>query len=258
MRVCVIRLPHISNFSDFRALEAASNVSLFYARTPSEMRAVDVLILPGSKNTISDLCWLGASGLAEAVTEHASGGKAVIGICGGFQMLGQEVLDPFHVEGEVDRVLGLGLLDVITSLDREKVTRQAQARLVDPEVIGATECDLMFEGYEIHMGETRLGPGARPFFSLTRLGDSASISDGAVSDDGRIIGTYLHGLFDSARGTAALLSHLRRVCGRPQSTEMTMVASHEQHYDDLAAHFRRNLDVKAIYKLVGIDIGNER
>lgn len=253
LRVCVVRLPYISNFSDFRALEAMPDVALFYARTPSELRAVDVLILPGSKNTIFDLSWLRETDWAEAIIQHARVGKPLIGICGGFQMLGRQVLDPFHVESEVDGTTGLALLDVVTSLDREKVTRQACAQLNQPEVIGATYPGPVFEGYEIHMGETRLGPDAQPLFSLTRLGDDASIADGAVSDDGRIIGTYLHGLFDSAEGAGALLSHLRRLCGRPQSIEaVSSDSGGERHYDELAAHFRRHLDIEAIYRLVRV------
>jgi len=252
LRVCAVRLPYISNFSDFRALEAAPDVLLTYARTSSESQAADVLILPGSKNTISDLCWLRESGWADAIIEHAAAGKPLIGICGGFQMLGREVLDPIHVESEVDRARGLGLLDVVTSLDREKVTRQACAQLTQPEVIGATYPGPVFEGYEIHMGETRLGPNARPFFSLTRLGDDASIADGAVSDDGRILGTYLHGLFDSAEGAGALLSHWFRLCGRWRSTETVNSDRRERDYDELAAHFRRHLDIEAIYRLIGV------
>jgi adenosylcobyric acid synthase len=252
LRVGAVRLPYISNFSDFRALEAAPDVVLSYARTSSESRVADVLILPGSKNTISDLCWLRESGWSEAIIEHAGAGKPLIGICGGFQMLGREVLDPLHVESEVDRAPGLGLLDVVTSLDGEKVTRQACAQLTQPEVIGATYPGPVFEGYEIHMGETQLGPNVRPLFSLTRLGDNASIADGAVSDDGRIIGTYLHGLFDSAEGARALLSHWRRLCSRPPSIETISSDRSERHYDELAAHFRRHLDIEAIYRLVGV------
>jgi len=253
LRVCVIRLPHISNYTDFTSLEVASDVTLFYARAASDARAADVLILPGSKNTIADLNWLRATCLADVVIEHANAGRPVIGICGGFQMLGREILDPFHVESEVDRASGLGLIDAVTSLEREKITRQATARLIDPEVIGATEPGPVFEGYEIHMGETYLGPHAQPLFSLKRLGDENSIFDGAVSDDGRIIGTYLHGLFDSTGATAALLAHLRRLCGRPQKLEtINTMARREQHTNELAAHFRRHLNIEAIYRLIGV------
>jgi adenosylcobyric acid synthase len=255
LRICVVHLPHISNFSDFRVLEEMPEVNVFYARLPSESRGADVLILPGSKSTISDLCWLGASGWVGAITEHVKSGKPVLGICGGFQMLGRELLDPFHVESEIGRTAGLGLLDAITLFCREKITRQAQARLIQPEAIGAIAPGPIFEGYEIHMGETHLGPHARPLFSLTRLGDCTSIADGAISDDGRIIGTYLHGLFDSAEAAAALLSHLRRVCGRKQIREPVISKlSRERRYDELAAHFRRHIDLGTIYHLIGIEL----
>ncbi|MEW6733706.1 MAG: cobyric acid synthase [Acidobacteriota bacterium] len=251
LRICVIRLPHISNFSDFSALEAQPEITLFYGRNPQEIRAADLVILPGSKNTISDLCWLYTSGWANAVSDHANSGKPVIGICGGFQMLGRKVHDPFHIEGETDAVSGLALLDVVTLIGREKITRQAQVRLIQPNLIGATEPGPVFEGYEIHMGDTQFGSQARPLFLLKRLGESDSILDGAISDDGRVMGTYLHGLFDSTEGAAALLSHFSRLCGRTQSITIDR-SDREQGYDELAAHFRSHLDIKAIYRLVGM------
>ncbi|HEX8090213.1 MAG TPA: cobyric acid synthase, partial [Blastocatellia bacterium] len=219
LRVCVIHLPHISNFNDFTPLEMMPGISVFYARAPYESGAADVLILPGSKNTIADLSWMRTTGWTEVITEHAAGGKPILGICGGFQMLGREVFDPFHVESEAGCVSGLGLLDVTTTLGREKITRQARAELKDSQVIGIPGPGPCFEGYEIHMGETRLGPKATPFFTLTRVGAEDSILDGAISADGRVIGTYLHGVFDSADGASALLAHLRRMCGEVSTSE---------------------------------------
>jgi adenosylcobyric acid synthase len=252
LRVCVIQLPHISNFNDFTPLEIMPGISVFYARAPYESGDADVLILPGSKNTIADLMWLRATSWVEVITGHARVGKPVLGICGGFQMLGQEVFDPFHVESEVDRVSGLGLLDVTTTLGREKITRQARAELKDSQVIGISGPGPCFEGYEIHMGETQLGPEATPFFALTREGTEHSILDGAISADGRVIGTYLHGLFDSTEGASALLAHLRRMCGEVSNPESFNIGiDRERLYDELAAHFRRHIDIEAIYRLVG-------
>lgn len=253
LRVGIVRLPHIANFSDFVALSVASQIAVFYAQRPNEASAADVLILPGSKNTMADLYWLWRTGWAETILAHARRGGPIVGICGGFQMLGREVRDPFHVESARDSVPGLGLLDVTTSLGREKITRQARAQFVQPDAIGVQPPGPVFVGYEIHMGETSLGAKARPFFRLIRRGERTVILDGAISPDGRIIGTYLHGLFDAAEGAAALLAHFGRLCGRTYSIGARHFAfDREEQYDALAEHFRRHLDVAAIYRLLEI------
>jgi len=255
LRIGVVQIPHMSNYTDFNVLEAVSGVSLFYLENPQYAETADVLILPGSKNTIGDLNWLRATGWVNALVRHAGANKPVIGICGGFQMLGKSVRDPFHVESNIESMSGLGLLDIVTSLGKEKVTRQASATLVNAELFGIDQADSrpVFEGYEIHMGETVLGAGSHSFLSLRRLGDDSIISDGAVNDDGRIFGTYMHGLFDSPSGLNALLSHLRRLCGRVESEQISSGVDRERHFDELADHFRRHLDMDAIYKLVGIE-----
>lgn len=251
LRICVVRLPHISNFSDFSALESSSSAELYYSNNPGDLSKADVIVLPGSKSTIPDVQWLKESGCADTIMAHANQGKPVIGICGGFQMLGRKILDPLHVESQVDSALGLGLLDSITSLDREKITRQARATLLDPAIIGETGSSAVFEGYEIHIGETRLGPGVRPLFRLNRLGEDGSVEDGAVSDEGRILGTYLHGLFDSANATRVLLNHLYRLSGKVRPADSTIIEIDRNGvFDELAAHFRQHLDVAAIYRLI--------
>src|SRR5262249_2806996 len=135
LRMCVIGLPYISNFTDFTALESVPGVVVYYTRKPEESRAADVLILPGSKNTIPDLLWLRENGWEERVRAHVSGGKPLAGICGGFQMLGREIRDPRRAESDIEFIPGLGLLDATTTLADEKVTRQATARLLAPSRI---------------------------------------------------------------------------------------------------------------------------
>ena len=252
--VCVVGLPYLSNFTDFTALENLAGVVVYYARRPEEARRADVLILPGSKNTISDLLWLRANGWEHAVRTHAAAGRPLAGICGGFQMLGREVRDPHRTEGDVESVPGLNLLNVTTVLAREKVTRQATARLLDRARFVDDESDPLFSGYEIHLGETMLGDGVRPLFRLERLGDEAGLGDGAISEDGSVLGTYLHGLFDSAEGLSLLLSHWRKLCGKrgSDSSVIDPLAERERRYDALAEHFRRNANLELIYRALGL------
>jgi adenosylcobyric acid synthase len=164
--MCVVALPYLSNFTDFTALEELSGVSLYYARRPEEACTADVLILPGSKNTIPDLLWLRESGWEAVVKAHAAAGKPLVGICGGFQMLGCEIRDPHRTESDIEALTGLNLLNVTTVLEREKVTRQATARLLDSSRLADFQANPLFSGYEIHLGETLLGEGVQPLFRL--------------------------------------------------------------------------------------------
>jgi adenosylcobyric acid synthase len=250
--ICVVGLPYISNFTDFTALESVPDVDVYYTRKPQDARAADVLILPGSKNTIPDLLWLRENGWEERVRAHVSAGKPLVGICGGFQMLGREIRDPRRAESDIESVPGLGLLDAATTLADEKVTRQATARLLAPSRFSRDGAGAVFSGYEIHMGETILGAGVRPLFQLTRLGDAESRDDGAINDDSSVFGTYLHGLFDSAEGLALLLAHWRRVRGKRVSSAAVVdpLAERERRYDALAEHFRQNLKMDIIYRMI--------
>jgi adenosylcobyric acid synthase len=252
LSVCVVGLPYLSNFTDFTALESVPDVVVYYTRKPEDARAADVLILPGSKNTIPDLLWLRENSWEGLLRAHVAAGKPLVGICGGFQMLGREIRDPRRVETDIESVAGLGLLDVNTTLANEKVTRQATARLLAPERFAQKGSAPMFIGYEIHLGETSLGAGTQPLFQLTRLGDVESRDDGAVNEDGSILGTYLHGLFDSSEGLALLLAHWRKLCGKRISAAPVVnpLAERERRYDALAEHFRRNLRMDFIRRMI--------
>jgi len=147
----------------------------------------------------------------------------------------------------------LNLLNFTTVLEREKITRQATARLAKPECLAVNaeeHSDPLFSGYEIHLGETLLGNGAKPLFQLQRLGDETSHQDGAVSADGRVLGTYLHGLFDSAEGLQLLLDYWRKICGKEPSTAIGIdpLVERERRYDALADHYRSNLKMDVIYR----------
>ena len=168
-------------------------------------------------------------------------------------MLGSEIRDPHHTESDIESVPGLNLLDFTTVLERDKVTRQATARFAKPDCLGpgaSNHADPLFSGYEIHLGETLLGNGTQPLFQLQRLGDEECHHDGVISTDGRVLGTYLHGLFDSAEGLQLLLSHWRKVCGKEESSFVATdpLAERERRYDALAEHFRSNLKMDVIYR----------
>ncbi len=251
--VCVVGLPYLSNFTDFTALENVPGVVVYYTRRPEEARAADVLILPGSKNTIPDLLWLRKNGWEPVIESHAAAGKPLVGICGGFQMLGSEIRDPHHTESDIEFVPGFNLLDFTTVLERDKVTRQATARLAKHDSLGVNgdeRSDPLFSGYEIHLGETLLGNGTQPLFQLQRSGDAAVQQDGAISADGRMFGTYLHGLFDSAEGQRLLINHWRKICGKEKSSSDVIdpLVEREKRYDALADHYRSNLRMDVIYR----------
>lgn len=248
LSVCIVGFPYLSNFTDFTALEQQPNVIVYYTRRANEARFADVLILPGSKNTISDLLWLKKNGWQESINDHVAAGKPLLGICGGLQMLGREIRDPYQTESEVEASSGLGILNVETSLAREKITRQAWARLCDPDLL-SDESSPEFSGYEIHLGETWLGEDVRPLFRLQRAGDNEVRCDGAIGRDRKVLGTYLHGLFDSAEGLTWILNHWLRICGKaPVNKVFDPKAERERSYDELADHFRQHLHLDLIYK----------
>ncbi len=172
----------------------------------------DVVILPGSKNTIDDFLFLKKEGYAEEIPELRREGKMVIGICGGFQMLGKTIRDPFGVESSSGEIEGLGLLDVKTVLTKEKMTFQVKAVALNGPLVDAEE---IVQGYEIHMGETERGPSHPPAFKIIeRLNQREEIEDGATSPDGMVWGTYLHGLFENDGFRLRFVEMLRELKGR--------------------------------------------
>ena len=204
LQVQVILLPHISNSTDFESLELEPDVGLRYVAEVPEPnhRLPDLLILPGSKSTMADLAYLQASGLADYIRRCHSGGARVVGICGGYQMLGRELLDPLKVESSVLSMEGLGLLESTTTFEPQKITHQVRALSLDreEEVVG----------YEIHMGQTQGSQSTRPLFKVTsERGKAADRLEGAASADGSVWGTYLHGVFDAPAFRRRILDDLR-------------------------------------------------
>jgi len=253
VNIAVLYLPHISNFTDFDPLEHEPGVNLRYVQPGQKIEDADVVILPGSKNTIEDLLFLKKEGYADEILRLRRSGKTVIGICGGFQMLGKTVRDPLGTETSLGEIEGLGLLNVETILQREKMTFQVKAFPLNGPMLDRQEPLL---GYEIHMGETQRGTSHLPAFKIIeRLNQKVEIEDGAISADGQVWGTYLHGLFDNDRFRRRFLESLQRHKGLRSSTRMEDLdykAFKERSYDRLAAALRRDLDMKRIYGIIGI------
>jgi adenosylcobyric acid synthase len=248
IRIGVVKLPRISNFTDFDALEAEPDVELGYIDEAREVEGMDLLILPGSKSTIADLRFLREQGLFRAIKTFAG---MVVGVCGGYQMLGQRVLDPFNQESRIRKAEGLGLLDVETVMLMVKETHQAEARLLPAGERAVPGCREKLICYEIHMGETVIGPQARPFATITRRsGKEMKISDGAVSPDGRVFGTYLHGIFDNDGFRTAFLNRLRVEKGL--RTKVAVPAQADP-FDLLAEHLERHLDMEKLLAICGLN-----
>jgi adenosylcobyric acid synthase len=191
--IAVLALPHISNFDDFDPFKAEASVTLRYVSSASEFGNPNAVIIPGTKSTIVDLDWLYQRGLAEAVTRFAQQGGVVVGICGGYQMLGETIDDLYQVESKVKHTSGLGLLPVCTQFLKEKATFQAQAHIRNKNGWMARLDNSTVSGYEIHMGET---PSQTSWLEIaSRNGEQVRVADGSVSLDGKIWGCYLHGIF---------------------------------------------------------------
>ena len=234
LRVAVVMLQHLSNYTDFDALEQHPQLHLFYTNNVDDLLRADIIILPGTKSTLHDLYELRRNGCAQAIVRAHREGAAVLGICGGYQMMGVEVCDPDHVEGDIERLPGLGLLPMTTTMSGEKVTRQVTCEYGT--------------GYEIHMGDTRPFGHATPS-PLLHLSDGRE--DGFIANE-KCMGTYVHGILDNAAFVEFLLA--------PFADRLTAAvkpfdyhAFKEQQYDRLAAHVRQHVDMDMIYQILTDD-----
>jgi len=247
VRVGVIRLESISNYTDVDALAAEDGVEVRWIDRPQQLAGLDLLILPGTKNTLGALRGLKRSGLFEAVGWwHALGGR-VLGLCGGYQLLGNTIADPNGVEGPPGQAEGLGLLPVMTIMAGDKTTTRVVARAAT-DLPFAAPGDLA--GYEIHMGRTEVQGPSRPAFHLvSSLGQSVDAPDGQVSPDGRVVGTYLHGILDNDALRAAILAWVRGEAMIGPAADYA--AFKDFQYDLLADLFESEVDVEALLEPLG-------
>ena len=240
INLAAIRWPHISNFTDFNPLIRNPAVSFHYLSKPRSLEGYDALLLPGTKNVRFDLQWLRDNGWETPIREFAQAGGRILGICGGYQMLGKQIHDPHGVEGDPGSSEGLGLLDVETTLEQRKVLSRSRGKLEDGTAI---------EGYEIHVGQSARGSGSAPMIDLdSRNGVAVDGADGAISTDGLTAGCYFHGLFDFPHYRNAFLSGLQPdyVC-----EDAEVAARFKQgQYDLLAKHFEQYLDLERLEQIV--------
>ena len=247
IHIGVIKLPRISNYTDFDLLEQEQDVVLSYIDSPRQLDGLDLLIIPGSKSTMPDLEFLAGRGLFAAIRTFKG---PIMGICGGFQMLGRRVSDPHGVESSLKEAEGLELLDAVTVLVAHKETHQVEATLLPEAFHAVPRCRKELTGYEIHMGETILGRSAHPFARITRRsGVDVEVIDGAVSPDGRVFGTYLHGILDNDSFRTALVNRFRKQKGLEIRKEGE---SRPDPFDRLAAHLRAHLDMPKLLALCGL------
>lgn len=255
IQIEVLYLPHVSNFTDFDIFELQPDVHLRYVMRGESIGDPDVLIIPGSKNTIEDLMYLKNSGLDEQISRLYKRGKRVVGICGGYQILGKTISDPHATESAIDQINGLGLLDVETTFEMEKTTTQVEALThgFNNELSGLNGHEV--KGYEIHMGQTMRHSGEPLTRIHSRLGNAVQVEDGATSEDGRIFGTYIHGIFDTQSFTEAFLNVIRREKGLTESEGegLTYEAFKDQEYDKLAELLENSLDMDKIYQIAGLE-----
>ena len=233
--IAVIRVPRISNFTDFNPLESIPGVSLRYVQHVSELKNPDMIILPGTKNTMEDLLWMRANGLEAAVLKEAAKGKIIFGICGGYQMMGLEVRDPDGVEGSFKLLPGLGLLPVITTMQGDKVTRQVNFTF--------DESDTVCKGYEIHMGRSVPAGGFSPS-PLNKLEDGRE--DG-YRNGRKCMGTYIHGILDNQSFIDFLL---KPYADKLEQQTFDYATFKEEQYDKLAEHVRKHINMPLLYKIL--------
>ncbi len=247
--IAVVHVPRISNFTDFNPLETIEGVSLRYVKRPQELGNPDLIILPGTKNTMEDLLWMRESGMEACILKEASRGKLIFGICGGYQMLGETLSDPYGVEAG-GSIRGMGLLPMDTEFAQEKTRTRVTGAFGKLRGAYHTLSGAELEGYEIHMGESILRGEAQ---TATRLFDDVTgekKTDGACLDN--VCGTYVHGVFDRAEVVEALLKALGEKKGidTTQMKGLDFKSFKEMQYDILAAELRKHLDMKRIYQIL--------
>ncbi|MDR1202378.1 MAG: cobyric acid synthase [Tannerellaceae bacterium] len=236
VNIAVVLLRHMSNFTDFNVLERDSRAHLYYTNNMEEIEKADIVLIPGSKSTLSDLYELRKNGVAQSIVKAHKAGATVIGICGGYQIMGQDVCDPTHIESNIERLPGLGLLPVSTQIEGEKLTRQITFKFMGFDEV----CD----GYEIHMGTTLPVKDATPS-ALNILKDETT--DGYYVNS-KCFGSYIHGILDNQVVIDYILApYSDKLSDKPFDYKVFK----EEQYDKLADHVRNHVNMDLVYKIMG-------
>lgn len=238
--IAIIRIPRMSNFTDFAPLEAHEVIGARYVQSAEELHNPDMVIIPGTKSTMDDLLWMRQNGIESAIQKLASSGTPVLGVCGGYQMMGEKLQDPHHIEGDLEEMHGMGLLPTETTFTNLKTRTRFTADVKAKDFEGAK-----LDGYEIHMGESIVK--GDPFLTLENGKD-----DGCACDTN--FGTYLHGLFDTGELTEKLVKYLcdRKGIEYSEAAPISHSTYVEKQYDILADGVRAAMDFDKIYKIMGL------
>ena len=249
--VAVMRLPHIANFDDFDPIRHEPGVRVRYVGRAEEFGAPDLVIIPGSKTTVADLDWLRTQGLAERIMVARGGGTPIIGICAGYQMLGERLLDPDRVESSRAEARGLGLLPTSTTFLGQKATHQVRGRVADGRGLLSGCAGAEVTAYEIHMGVSSGEELRRPFAMEKRSGRQVDLPDGAIDVEGLTLGTYLHGLFHNRAVRRSILGYVSERRGTALPTARDDIEPSVE-YDKLATLVREHLDMELVYRVTGL------
>ncbi len=254
IKIVVLRLRYISNFTDLDPLFYEPDVELLYSANPSDIENADIVIVPGTKNTVKDLLLLKQQGLDQSLKRASEKGVMIIGICGGYQILGKKIYDPYHVESHFDEVEGIGLLDIKTVFNTSKITSQVEAEM-SPVMASTFQLyesaeRTSLKGYEIHMGRTT---GDIGLFRITRMADHQSISsyemDGSIN--GNCWGTYIHGLFENDHFRRAIINSARVKKGlKPLGLTYSYSDLKEEMIESVSRHVEKHLDMSFIWRLI--------
>ena len=245
--VVIVALPHMANFDEFDPLARQNRVRLRYVREAGEFGNPDLVILPGSKVTIADLDFVRSSGFESRIRSHIWNGRALIGICGGMQMLGTSIHDPDGIESERPSAEGLGVLDIETRFIGEKITTRTEAKIVGNEGLLAGARGMAVSGYEIHVGVTE---SDQPVSAAMETADGDAVI-GYADRTGRVLGAYVHDLFKNEAFADCIVGNVARMKGLDQPTESEPF-SQEAEFDKLASYLRKHLDVSRVYEAMGL------
>jgi len=255
IQIAVIQLPRISNFTDINPFFDLPDTCIRFVKKGEAIGEADVVIIPGTKNSVLDLVYLKEQGYDDEILALADKGKYIVGICGGYQMLGLELLDPEGTEAGIGSQKGLGLLKCVTTYGAEKSTHQVEATIAAAEGLWQDLKGQTVKGYEIHMGQADILDYKSCLLQITeRSGRDVQVMDGAVVNDGRVFGTHLHGFFDNLNVMLTFINAIRKEKGLSLLQERDLdIYQRERNYDRVAEIVRNSVDMEKIYKIMGIN-----